>query len=267
MSRRIVFSILCLIMLAGTSPSWQDQATQNIIVRLNIYEPVSGKRRVDGEFRAYISGADTSVSNNHFDLTQNANTGEWESTEMEGGAEIRSGWYKIREIEGLDSTFVDRMYIYGYGLAKHAVDSDTTIATDAVTARTIAAGAVHTSELADGDVLKADIGTDAVGDDEIEDSIDLTGLTTVEELKVSTWSGEFTLLSGDSEVTITCTGMVNGGDYIILTGHGTDNWTSNGITAPVYVSLIDNDEFTLATEDHSTAGSDIHGWYLVLRKP
>lgn len=198
--------LLIAVLSMGTSPDWVDQSTVTPYVRLFLRD-TDGTSRTTGQFRAYIAGADTSVSRNHFDLTVNATAGYWYATSMANGAWIRSGWFDIVEIGGADSLWIDNQFLLATDLPKYAVD-DTTIATGAVGTRAIATDGVNSAEIADGSVTGAEIASEAVGSDEIADSITLTGSTTIgtDSTAVTTIDGrldlgpfiykEFTVTSG-----------------------------------------------------------------------
>lgn len=157
--------LLIAVLSMGTSPDWVDQSTVTPYVRLFLRD-TDGTSRTTGQFRAYIAGADTSVSRNHFDLTVNATAGYWYATAMANGAWIRSGWFDVYEIGGADSLWIDNQFLLATDLPKYAVD-DTALATGSVDARVIAANAVNSSEIADGSVGGAEIASEAVGHDEI----------------------------------------------------------------------------------------------------
>lgn len=163
----------------GTAPDWRDQSTQTIDVALVFYSS-TGTVRTGTAWRAYIAGADTSDIENQIDFTYSADDLAWHASTTRTGVKIRSGWYDIYEIDGVDSLKIDQHFIAGYGLAKYAVDSDTTVATGAINARTIAAGAVGTSEVADGTIITDDIsdGTLLLADLS-SDSVDSTKAVTL----------------------------------------------------------------------------------------
>lgn len=174
--RKLIAVLLVCVLSMGTAPDWQDQGAQTIKVRLFLRD-TDGSSRTTGTFYGFIAGADTSLARNKFALTVSGTSGAWESSTMGNGAKIRSGWYDIRETGGVDSMWIDQIYLDGYSLAKYAVD-DTTLATASVGTRVIATDGVNSAEIADGSVGAAEVATDAVGSDEISDSITLTGTTT-----------------------------------------------------------------------------------------
>lgn len=241
----------------AAAPDWQVQRYASPDNVIWFYRAAPADTLIlDGRFRLWPVGADSSLQKNQWDGTYVAAAKGTQFSLSRNGVRLRDGWYYAKRIAGVDSTF-GKYYLHGDQAAIGAVD-DSSLVSSAVTTAKIAASAVTTSKVADANVTTAKLADASVTSAKLGANLTIDGLTVIQ-------SGEATIASGDGSVTVAMPG-INDTDYIVLTGAANDWNHYAGLTYGVFAELA-TDEFLIKTQGDLSTTGDAIVWYVVLKKP